>query len=165
METEPIWQYIENSQKSLFRFEGLQDYSAEDGASWVEKYQTTGKLTELPADHEWWKKMKERNERGMITQRVRLVLRPLNDYTTTELAYLEEAARYSGDDIRIIEQENFERICAAGLKDFWMIDDQYVFLMEYGPKGKYLGSEIIKENEVNAYLILKDKLLAASKKI
>jgi hypothetical protein len=163
---EPIWQYIENCKKSLFRFEGLQDYSAEDSDKWVENFLTTGKLAEIPNDNnEWWRKMKQRNESGIVTQRVRLVTEPLTDYTKMELAYLKEAKRYSSDDIRIIKEEDFKEIAPSGFKDFWMIDDLHVFVMEYGPKGKYLGSKMVEEQEVGKYLDLKEKLLERSSRI
>ena len=158
---EPIWEYIKNCKNSLFRFEGLQDYSEEDGAKWVEIFTTTGKLAELPDErNEWWKEMKERNEKGLLTQRVRLVTKPMTDYTKMELAYLKEAKKYSGDDIRIIDEKSFNELMPNGLKDFWIIDDTYVFLMEYSPKGKYLKSQLVED--VKEYVRLKDRLLEAS---
>ena len=161
---EPIWNYIKNCKKSLFRFEGLQDYSTEDGDELVKFFIETGVLKEHPNDSdEWWKDIKDKNKRGIITQRVRLVKKPLTDYTKMELVYLKEARKYSGDDIRAIEENDFEKIAPNGLKDFYIIDDQYVFEMEYGLKGKYLKSKMISNDKVDKYLDLKKKLFEYAK--
>lgn len=166
MEIEQIWKSIENAKVSLFRYEGLQDYSGEDGNDSVETFRKTGTLLELPNDsNEWWRRMKERNERGLITQRVRLVVSPLNDYTNMELAYLKKASQYSGDDIRIIEENVFAQMNLPELSDFWMIDEKYVFRMEYGHNGKYLSSELAGDGEVQEYIDIKNKLLHLSVKI
>lgn len=162
---EPLWQSIDNCKQSLFRFEGLQDYSAEDSDQWVETFITTGKLAELPGDNNpWWKKMKERSEKGIITQRVRLVTEPVTDYTKMELAYLKEAKKYSGDDIRTITETDFKKIVPTGSPDFYVVDEA-VFVMNYGPKGKHLGSTLLTGAEANKYLNLKEKLLEASSEL
>lgn len=163
MKPEPIWEHIDNTKTSLFRFEGLQDYSEEDGDNWVRIFNTTGKLIELPGDHDkWWRGIKEKNQRGIITQRVRLVTEPLTDYTKAELAYLKEAAKYSGDDIRIIDEKSFKQISPSSLSDFWLVDDLYVFVMSYDQKGKYLSSQMVDTSEVDNYVNLKRSLLTTS---
>ncbi len=131
--------YFNNAIKSVFRFEGLQDYSAMDGDEAVEVFKRTSKLLLLPKDTEWWQEMKEKNKRGIITQRIRLIELPLTDYTKMELTWHKEAAEYSGDDIRVIEKKDFDKIISETIPDFWMIDDQYAFPMEYGPKGKFIN--------------------------
>ena len=80
-------QYIKNCEQSLFRYEGLQDYSAEDSKEFVEKYISTGELTFFPNDSEWWKDIKQKNQQGVVTQRVRLITYPITDYTKAELAF------------------------------------------------------------------------------
>ncbi len=157
---ELIWHSIKNSTTSLFRFEGLQDYSGEDGMETVRAFIDTGVLIEHPRDTLWWREMKVRNEQDITTQRVRLVTEPLTDYTKWELAYLKEAKEYSGDDIRIITEKEFFKITSEEIPDFWLIDNEYVFLMHYGKSGKYLHSEQV--TNIDKYLTLKTELMEAS---
>ena len=48
---EPLWEAIENCKKSLFCYEGLQDYSAEDGTESLSYFLSKGKLKEVPDCH------------------------------------------------------------------------------------------------------------------
>ena len=77
-----------------------------------------------------------------------------------ELAYLRLAKDYSGDDIRLISELGLRKIASDGLPDFYLIDDQMVYLMNYGPKGKYLGSH--EEHSVESYIKIKEQLLKMS---
>ena len=158
---EILWDSIKNCQQSLFRFEGLQDYSAEDGEEAVNYFIQTGQLKEIPdSNNEWWSDMKLRNEKGILTQRVRLIIEPKTDYTTMELEYLRMAKEYSGDDIRIIQQKDFEVFAPNKVSDFYLIDDQRLFIMVYGSQGKYLHSN--ESRDVSEYIKLKRLLLKSS---
>lgn len=158
---EPLWEAIENCKKSLFCYEGLQDYSAEDGTESLSYFLSKGKLKEVPdINNKWWSDMKRRNEKGIITERVRLVIEPKTDYTQMELEYLKMAKSYSGDDIRIISEVDFRAFVSEGIPDFYIIDDSRVFTMNYGLKGKYLYS--IETSNVLEYLDIKKKLILNS---
>lgn len=158
---EPLWDAITNCQKYLFRFEGLQDYSAEDSDDAVDYFVKTGNLKSIPdANNKWWSDMKLRNENGIVTQRVRLVIEPTTDYTKMELEYLKQAKEYSGDDIRIIKEVDFREVVSNDVSDFYLIDDQKLFIMNYGPKGKYLNS--IESDNIDGYIELKEQLLQIS---
>ncbi len=156
-----LWPAIEKAKISLFRFEGLQDYSGEDGDEAVAYFLQTGQLLTVP-DHtnDWWRNMKARRERGVVTSRVRLVCEPLTDYTKMELAYLQQAKAYSGDDIRIITETACRTIVSKDLPDFYLIDDEVVFTMQYDPLGTYLGSTQV--HTVSQYKDIKDALMACS---
>jgi hypothetical protein len=154
--------YIKKAKKSIFRFEGLQDYSAEDGEDLINDYIKTGKLSFHPSDTKWWQYIRQKNQNGVITHRVRLVVIPMSNYTKWELAWLREVAEYSGEDVRVIEQAGFDKIFDKSLPDFYIVDDLYAFPMKYGPKGKFLGDEIVKDDELIKYLDYKKKLLAYS---
>ncbi len=147
--------YLNKAQKSLFRFEGLQDYGAEDDKSEIRFFIKTGTVQTHPADVEWCRQIKQKNERGITTARVRLVLTPLTEYTKWELAWHKEVSAFSGDDIRVIE--------TADLPDFWIIDDSIVLILKYGPRGKFLGFELIDEAEnIAPYIEYKNFLMKNS---
>ncbi|MDB5258977.1 MAG: hypothetical protein JWO73_185 [Candidatus Taylorbacteria bacterium] len=157
--------YFDQAQKSLFRFEGLQDYTAMDGEEIVRHFIETGSLQIRPEDTEWWQEMRKKRERGIRTSRVRLVTKPLNDYTRWELAAHAAASAYSGDDIRVVESDRFRELFPEQFPDFWMIDDAYVFLLEYGPRGMHLGSVMADEKDVPKYIEYKNMLMEDSVKI
>lgn len=162
---DPLTEYLAKPSSSIFRFEGLQDYSAMDGTAAIKNFIATGDLGMSPADTEWCQDIKKKNEAGIVTQRVRMVAHPQNDYTTWELAWHKAAAEFSGDDIRIIAEEDFKKILPKGLKDFWMIDDKFVFVLNYGPKGSYLGSSMLSKAESIPYIAAKKALLQSSSPI
>jgi hypothetical protein len=147
-------QYIKGVRKSLFRFEGLQDYSAEDGNKVVRDFLKTGDIGPKASESDWWKWIKELNDLAIKTQRVRMVVEPLTDYTRWELAALKEASEYTGDEIRVIKKEKI----ASGIQDFWLIDDTFPFLMYYGNRGKYIKSKL-SGTRVDHFIHLKNFLL------
>jgi hypothetical protein len=124
-----LWSTIEISNKSLFRFEGLQDYSAEDGQDKVQHFLNTGLLLEYPGTSDWWKEMKKRNDIGIITKRVRLVVEPVTDYTKWELAYLKEAKKYSGDDIKLPKKETWRCVSKITLKG--LVDTEVIIMIMF----------------------------------
>jgi hypothetical protein len=154
-------QYLKGAKKSIFRYEGLQDYSAEDGEESVREYVATGKLPFKPEETEWWQDIKDKNENGVKTCRVRFVEEPLTEYTKMELACHRKSAAYSGEDIRIITSE-LSAGSEKNLKDFYLIDDSFLFLMDYGPKGKYIGSILVKDERVKKFIEYKNELISQS---
>ncbi|MES2216232.1 MAG: DUF6879 family protein [Patescibacteria group bacterium] len=154
--------YIEKAEKSVFRYEGLQDYSAEDGEESIKHFIETGELNIHSTDTEWWQMIKEKNDAGVKTCRVRMVKRPLNDYTKWELALHKESAEFSGEDIRIIEEAPLGTI-KKDLSDFYLIESTHLFILKYGPKGKYLGSVLIEDNKkVDEYVKYSQELIKNS---
>jgi hypothetical protein len=158
-------EFLDDAKKSIFRFERLQDYTAEDGVEIVERYIKTGDIGGRPVDMGWCLRIKALNEKKILTQRVRLVEFPLNDYTKWELAWHRAASEFSGDDIRVISDKKFEEIIQEGVPDYWMIDDALVFTLNYGPHGKYLGADKVPEGGVVRYVDYKQRLLEHSTKI
>jgi hypothetical protein len=143
--------YIKNASESIFRYEGLQDYTAEDGEEFVKNFIETGTISFSPELSEWWQNLKKKNESGIRTYRVRLVTYPMTDYTKAELTALKESSVFSGEDIRVITKDKLSAI-AADLQDYYLIDNKYLFLMKYGTKGKYLGSTLAKGEQVKEYI-------------
>lgn len=155
--------YIPNASLSIFRFEGLQDYSGQD-SKMLDEYLKTGNTFD-PRSSKWWVSIKEKNDKGVSTYRVRLAIKPFNDYTKMELDYLKKAAEFSGEDIRVIEDAEFRKVSSDTLPDFYLIDDKYLFLMEYGDKGKYIKSSLVEDLRVKEYIAYKEKLLSFSYKL
>ena len=156
-----LFKYIDKSSESVFRYEGLQDYSAEDGQESVREFMKSGKLPFVSSESKWWQDIKLKNQQGIKTCRVRMVEEPLTDYTKMELALHVQSASFSGEDIRILEKDKFLSINPK-LKDFYMVDDKYLFTMKYGPNGKYLGSSLVSGSIVQDYISYKKQMIILS---
>ena len=156
-----LFQYIDKASKSVFRYEGLQDYSAEDGQESVREFMKSGKLPFISSESKWWQDIKLKNEQGIKTCRVRMVEKPLTDYTKMELALHVQSALFSSEDIRIIEKDIILSM-ATQLEDFYLVDDEHLFVLKYGPNGKYLGSSLVSGNVVKEYLGYKKKMIDLS---
>lgn len=135
--------YLNNSKKSLFRFEALQQYDVGvDDLSDAEM---------MP----WWEFIKNKTSKeNVIMQRVRLVTYPMTEYTKKELEVHKKSVTY-GDDIRIVEGDVF-----TDIKDFWLVDDEICLEMNYDENGTWLGFEI--SNDIEKYIKIKDALLKNS---
>lgn len=156
---ETLEQVINKAKKTIFRFESLQDYSAEDPKEELEYFIQNKSLMTQAKDTEWWKGVKEKNEKGIKDSRVRLVIEPMNDYTRFELAFLKTAAAFSGSDIRIIKENS---LLVNDFGDYYIIDDLHVFVMEYGPQGKYLGFREVQTKDVGKFIDHKNMIMRGS---
>jgi hypothetical protein len=154
-----LMDYLKSAKKSLFRFEYLQEFKAgEDGN--IDQWRKTGEIDEN-LFKEWWNFLEGKHKEGVITQRVRRIMYPLNEYTQWELQTHKLSIQH-GDDIRKITDDEFHKlnICAT---DFWFIDDSVVLIMKYSNEGKYLGFSI--ESDIATYLKYKEALLNNSEPI
>lgn len=153
---------LKNAKKSIFRFESLQDYSAEDGEDTIEHFIKTGEIGWDPTKNDFWKMIKSKNKAGIETARVRLITFPLTNYTKWEVASLKIASEFSDENLRFIEQEVYEKIIPK-TGDFYLIDDEIIVEMKYGAKGKFLKDKISNvENLKTDYVDIKYLLLSHS---
>lgn len=140
-------EYLQSAQISLFRFEALQEYKIDKDGISNEKMEN------------WWSFIKDKKNSGVSMKRVRLVSYPLNEYTKKELVIHRKSNSF-GDDIKIINEDIFKTL-KLNKKDFWLIDDKLVLLMNYSNEGEYFGFDIIEGN-INSYLKNKKLLLKNS---
>ncbi len=95
---------------------------------------------------------------GKFIERVRIISRPLNDYTRFELsAYPENIA--AGERIRVLERRslNGSDVQWAG-RDFWIFDEETVVLLHYDNHSRFLGVE--QATHIQQYLRAKERALS-----
>lgn len=111
---------LNNAQKSLFRFEYLQEFGIASELNAVELWKRTDNI-----DRQYmqgcWDFVASKTKRGVHMQRVRSVKFPMTDYLRMELAIFQETKKF-GDDIRIVTDQDFSKL-RIPQKDFWLIDD------------------------------------------
>lgn len=92
--------------------------------------------------------------------RVRVVGRPVTDYTRYEFAmYSENVA--AGEQIRVVERASVLGADTAWVNDdFWLFDDETAALVRYDEQGHFLGAH--QASDLDAYLSARHRALALS---
>ncbi|MEN9338081.1 MAG: hypothetical protein RIQ41_395 [Candidatus Parcubacteria bacterium] len=142
-----LYQYLQSSKVSLFRFEALQEYKVE------------GDGIDDEGMKEWWNFIESKTKSGITMQRVRLIIEPLTEYTKSELVVHKKSKTF-GDTIKIVKEEVFNTLNIKQ-EDFWLIDEKVVLKMKYSTDGEYLGFDIV-ENDTDFYIKTKNLLLKNS---
>jgi hypothetical protein len=150
--------HLESAQKSLFRFEYIQDFDIEAERQSVELFHTNRSLEVESLMGEWWSFIKKKRQNGVVCERVRYVRYPLSKYLEWELQVHKKTTAF-GDDIRILP-ENKILPNLQELGDFWMIDDAEVLIMNYDSQGAYIGFQV--EAVTDTYSEAKQYLLKHS---
>lgn len=148
--------YFQNTKKSAFRLETLQDYNEKEE---VEEFLKTGKVD--PQDNDDWHQIiKVARARNAIMQRVRIIKFPLTDYTKFEIEHYKYSQK-AGEEIYIIEYSRFQQLSLKITKDFWLFDDTIALAMNYNTSGSFNGFTL-PEKGTSRYLNSKVALLKNS---
>ena len=107
-----LYQYLQSSRTSLFRFETLQEYKV-DGDSIGDD-----------GMKEWWNFIASKIKDGVVMERVRLIIEPLTEYTKNELVVHKKSKTF-GDNIKIIKEDTLS-ILNIKPEDFWLVDEKVV---------------------------------------
>ncbi len=142
-----LYQYLQSSKISLFRFESLQDYKVD------------GDGIDDEGMKEWWDFIASKTENSVVMERVRLITEPLTEYTKNELVVHKKSKNF-GDNIKIIKEEIFNTLNLKQ-EDFWLVDERVALKMKYSANGEYLGFDVI-ENDIDYYIKIKNLLLKNS---
>jgi len=153
-----LYDYLKSAKKSLFRLEYLQEYNVPEEAEFFEQYKKTGGIDTKDLMQEWWDFLKQKNDKGVIMQRVRLVKKPITKYLEWELKVYKETARY-GEEIKLLpEYKSTPELDELG--DFWLVDDSVGLKMNYDESGQYESFELV--SDIKLYLNAKKYLLENS---
>ncbi len=136
--------YLQSAQKSLFRWEALQEYQVDE------------KEDDL---NEWWDFIGETTRRGVKMERVRRIVFPMNDYTKKEIEIHKQSVSH-GDDIWYVDTKDVGDEYPAC---FWLIDDKLVLKMNYGSNGEYLGFDVAEG--ISSFIQFKERVLKVAQPI
>jgi len=137
-----LLEHLETAQKSIFRFEYLQEFLVPGEETSLKRFEETGEV-DVSDMGEWWSFLKSLHAKGVRTERVRLVREPQTRYTTCELLVHKKSVE-QGDDIRVLKEKDLTPDLER-LGDFWLVDDKIVLRMNYSPSGEYLGFEEVAD--------------------
>lgn len=100
-----------------------------------------------------------------LRHRVRILGGPdgLHPYEEYEAAFGYVPNFKAGEDIHILDRVHRPIPPVVPSYDFWLLDDEAVIRMYYGPGGEYEGAELITDpHEVVRHMVARDAALAAS---
>jgi len=152
---------FERFERSAFRVEARDRYDVpderEDLAAFLNEQEVSPRT---PGNDSWLALVAHATASGRRVERVRIVGRPLTEYTRFEFAvYPENIA--AGEKIRVMERSSLQGIDRTWAEeDFWIFDDETVALLRYDEEGRFLGAETA--GDVDAYLSAKQRALTIS---
>jgi len=123
---------------SAFRLETLPVYAVPQEAEWIANFLRDGSLPEVsPDNHPWLRLVAQARRAGRQMRRVHIITPPLTDYLRFELSMYRFSVA-AGEDVRIADCAVSPEL-AQLTHDFWLFDNQTVFLMDYDHEGHFLG--------------------------
>jgi Family of unknown function (DUF6879) len=136
-----------NFEFTAYRLEALQRY---DVSYEIEPYRAFTEGRPRPRDtakNAWTAMLKDAVRNGKIVQRVHLVSEPLTNYLRYELEWSYPPNVEAGEDIRILPAHLGTGYLAPLriLRDYWLFDSHDLWVMEYGPDGKFLAIEQVTD--------------------
>lgn len=150
---------LDNFTTYAWRLEALDTYDISDEREQFNDFMAGRTLKPSADDLEWQARVRTVVASGRQIGRVRMVGRPITDYTRFEwAAYPDNIA--AGESIHV-----YDRTWPGGIdprfeQDFWLFDDRIVALMNYTSDGQFLGITVTED--VAPYLAIKRAALERS---
>lgn len=153
--------------RSAFRLEALEFYTIPEEAEFFARYMAGEKKSPVGFNGEWVDVLNHTRKRGAVVTRVRAIRAPFHDYLKFEVAWGYTINLLAGENIRSVP-ESF--LLSTGrevqsLKDFWLFDNSICYLLEYDVVGRFLGVTRVQDDDLQRYLVLREKLVASSEDI
>lgn len=155
---------FQNFQRRAFRLEARDDYNVPEEADRLAAFLEGGELPpRTPASDPWLGLVANATAGGRRIERVRVIGKPVTDYTRFELAvYPENIA--AGEQVRLMERETLPQDADNRWdEDFWLFDDQTVAVLHYDTEGRFLGVD--EAADIDRYRGIERSALAGSVKL
>jgi hypothetical protein len=138
--TGQLAQAFSTFERSAFRLETLPAYDVPEEEARLRLFRSGAALPPRSPDTDEWLAFIARSVgAGRSVERVHVVTHPLSDYLRFELAcYLENEA--AGERVGIAVRDEASPLPEL-VEDFWLFDDEHVFVMQYDANGRFLGAE------------------------
>lgn len=149
--------WLENFKESAFRLETRSSYNMPEEADMLAAFRRGDKV-KLPEDHPWPPLVRRQCSAGKVMQRARVVDRPPTEYQRFEMSLYPHSVE-AGERIYIHERWFIPEIALYEV-DFWLFDNQTVFILYYDRSGSFL--EASPEYNVKLYRRIRDLALERS---
>ncbi|MBT2456587.1 DUF6879 family protein [Streptomyces sp. ISL-86] len=151
--------WFQDFDREAFRLETLDDYSKSGG---VDAYRAFLAGEAQPEDYKtagWLTTVGAAVQSGKRIYRVHILARPLTDYLRFELSWGYRRNMTVGEEFFILDTTSQENPIPDA-PDFWLFDDRAVGAMNYDGQGKYLGAELLGEDQLSRFLTYRDTAMA-----
>jgi hypothetical protein len=142
MRPEELTELFTTFQRSAWRLEARDDYAIPGEDQDFDDFLAGRPLAERTVENNWWMATVAAARAANKTfGRVRLITRPVSDYTRFELvSYPENVA--AGEDVFVLDRAWLAPVDEHWAhQDFWLFDDDIAVLQHFSSTGKFLGVE------------------------
>jgi hypothetical protein len=154
LEGEAWSRYFRDFAASAFRLELRQVYTMPGEAEELRRFR--GGEQPPPGYHYGWlDTVAGARQAGKTMRRVRVVQRPLTDYTRYEFAWGFAYNVQAGEDIRVLDLTGRPGPALPD-HDFWLFDESTVVKLLYRADGTQIGRELAEDPDLAAYLGWRD---------
>ena len=153
---------LKGATKETFRLELLDVYDVDEERESFEAFKKGGEITYDNADREWLATLDKLGVRGVRMRRVHVATYPISDYIKYEVAIF---AKWNREEIKLMDRADYAMITKPlEPQDFWLVDNTYLFLVDYDRGGKWLGfRQVEDEGLITEYVLMKKLLLEDSR--
>lgn len=152
--------YFRDFATSAFRLELRQVYTMPGEQDELARFRA-GEKPPQGYHYAWLDTVAEARRQGKTMRRVRVVTRPLTDYTEYEFSWGFAWNVAAGEDIRILDLNDQDGPTLPD-HDFWLFDEAMVVKMLYRPDGTQIGRELVADPDLSAYLGWRDAAWVAA---
>jgi hypothetical protein len=128
--------------RSWFRLETLQRYDVEYERAEFAAFLRGGQLGSEPGP--WQAMIREHVAARRQLSRVHVIEEPLSDYIRYELHAYEPNVK-AGEDVRVIPIHRGTWPAGLPRHDFWLFDDERLWIMDYDPAGAFQAARLIAD--------------------
>jgi hypothetical protein len=113
--------------------------TSQDFAAW----QAGQSLDRAQGDAEWHAVIQPLIERGVDVRRARVISEPVSDYIRFEHEMTPGSNLAAGEDVRWVPRRRVSSLAFPG-NDFWLVDDQVLFL-HFSGDGSLVDTELVTD--------------------
>lgn len=140
--------------RSAFRLELRQVYTMPGEQEELQRFRA-GEQPPPEYHYDWLDTVAAARRQGKTMRRVRVVHRPLSDYTRYEFSWGFAWNVEAGEDIRVLDLTGRARPPLPD-HDFWLFDEAMVVELLYREDGTQIGREAVADPDLSAYLGWRD---------
>ncbi|MEU2669944.1 DUF6879 family protein [Streptomyces sp. NPDC007164] len=149
---------FDDFQREAFRLETLDDYSRSGS---VDAYRLFLEGHPKPADYnaDWLDEVRGHVGAGRKVYRVHVLTRPLTPYLRFELGWGYQTNAAAGEEFFILDVTELPNPIGS-VGDFWLFDSVTAAPMQYSDDGKFLGADVLPDDQGEQYVTHRDTALA-----
>jgi hypothetical protein len=135
-------QLFTDVRRSWFRLETLQRYDVPYERDELQRF-LRGEAVATPAGP-WQAMIRDHVAAGRQLVRVHVIEEPPTDYVRYELhAYSPNVE--AGEDVQLVPVPRGDWPVGVPRHDFWLFDDEHLWLMDYDPAGAFLAARLVDD--------------------